>query len=417
VALFALIACTATALLPATAQAQAPVACTHVVEGAFPEGFDHDIQAGETVCIRGTVTGSIWIVPANVTLTSAPGQTGTIRGQVIVGEDATGSTVSDLNLNSAGLIKPSPIILGDDVTVARNDITNERTPILCMSIGQLGHDTGAKAERVRIVGNKIHGCGTSDNHRHGLYVEHADGTQIIGNEIYDNADRGIQLYPSAQRSLVAGNIIDGNGQGIIFGGTGGSASSDNVVRNNVITNQRLRAGVESWWEDGTRPGTGNVVTDNCVYGDRLVDTGNGGFTESNNVEVDPLYVDRDAHDFRLRDGSPCAAILAAGRSGTTARLAVSRTSAGVPVTASKPLKVAVKRTRGTLKVTVRLAKTPAARSFARVEIRRSGGRWKSIGVRAISARRSITFKAKVPANRKITVRATLLRSQTKTFRR
>ena len=41
---------------------------------------------------------------------------------------------------------------------------------------------------------------------------------IRDNWIYDNADRGVQLYPDADGTVVTGNVIDGNGEGVIFGG-------------------------------------------------------------------------------------------------------------------------------------------------------------------------------------------------------
>ena len=113
---------------------------------------------------------------------------------------------------------------------------------------------------------RIHDCGLlpANNHEHGIYLSYAESTQILDNVIFDNADRGIQLYPDAQHTVVRGNVIDGNGEGIIFSGVGGTASSDNVVENNVITNSRIRHDVESWYPDVV--GTGNVVRNNCVHG-------------------------------------------------------------------------------------------------------------------------------------------------------
>ena len=71
-----------------------------------------------------------------------------------------------------------------------------------------------------IEGNRIHDCGElpAANHDHGIYVGNAAGRSIRDNWIYDNADRGIQLYPDADRTAITGNVIDGNGQGVIFGG-------------------------------------------------------------------------------------------------------------------------------------------------------------------------------------------------------
>src|SRR5207245_8215668 len=86
--------------------------------------------------------------------------------------------------------------------------------------------------------NRIHDCGRipSSNHDHGIYLAYSDNTKVLDNVIFDNADRGVQLYPDAQGTLIKGNVIDGNGEGVIFSGAGGSASNDNVVEHNVITN-------------------------------------------------------------------------------------------------------------------------------------------------------------------------------------
>ena len=55
-------------------------------------------------------------------------------------------------------------------------------------------------------------------HDHGIYVEGANGVRITNNLIYDNADYGIHLYPDAEGTYVARNVIDGNGGGVIFAG-------------------------------------------------------------------------------------------------------------------------------------------------------------------------------------------------------
>ena len=45
-------------------------------------------------------------------------------------------------------------------------------------------------------------------------------TIVRDNWIYDNTDRGIQLYPDADGSTITGNVIDSNGEGIVFAGEG-----------------------------------------------------------------------------------------------------------------------------------------------------------------------------------------------------
>jgi hypothetical protein len=416
----------AAGVLPATAPAQAPGCDVTVAAGASGiatvgtlDELAERLGAGQTGCVRGTVKGSIWIAKSGATLTSEPGQRGTILGQVVVDPDAANVTVRDLDLNARGLGRPSPIVLGDDALIAGNDITNEHTPILCMIIGAKDHDSGAVAERTRIEGNRVHDCGVSDNHRHGIYVEHATDTKIVGNFIYGNADRGIQLFPDAQNTLVAGNVIDGNGQGVIFSGEGGSASSGNVVRNNLITNPRLRAAVESWYPEGNPVGRDNVAHDNCLYGgDRLVDLSNGGFTARDNLVVDPLYADRAAGDFTLPAGSPCAQLLEAGRSemSLSARTFSAPAEAATARTiAPSPFTISVKRSNGRVRVAVRLRRTPASRSYARVRVR-YGTKWKTLGIRRVTAGRSVVVTGRAPKGRKaVQVRATLLSTRT-TFR-
>jgi Right handed beta helix region len=138
---------------------------------------------------------------------------------------------------------------------------------------------------------------------------------IRGNWIYDNADRGIQLYPDAQNTTITGNVIDGNGQGIIFSGEGGLASSNNLVEGNVIANSRLRNNVESWYPRGNPIGQNNVVRNNCVKGGAY-DEGDGGigdqvgFKVTTTMRSRPAFSDRSDKDFRLVAGSTCRDLLA-----------------------------------------------------------------------------------------------------------
>ena len=174
---------------------------------------------------------------------------------------------------------------------------------------------GRPADGARLLDNRIHDCGRlpATNHDHGIYVVSAAKFRIAGNVIYDNADRGVQLYPDAQRGVIARNVLDGNGSGVIFGGDESSASGGNRVELNVIANSRLRWNVEQSWAG--EAGRGNVVRGNCVHApDRRAVYGQaggiappgGGFLAFGNRVAAPLYVDRRAKDFRLRRQSPCA---------------------------------------------------------------------------------------------------------------
>ena len=111
----------------------------------------------------------------------------------------------------------------------------------------------------------------------------------------------MQLFPDAQDTYIARNVIDGNGQGIIFS----RESAHNLAENNVISNPVLRYNIEDW----ELTGSGNVARRNCVWSTRH--QGNGGIqpgigvaTVENKV-VEPGYLDRGDKDFRLRADSPC----------------------------------------------------------------------------------------------------------------
>jgi nitrous oxidase accessory protein NosD len=276
------------------------------------------LSEGQTGCFRaGSYAGNnqIKVSTPGVTLTSYPGERAELVGRLWVAQEAPGVTITGLDLNGRNSTNlPSPTINADDVDLTDNDITNDHTAI-CVSLGSL--DTWGRADRTLIENNRIHDCGglPASNYDHGIYVAAADDTVIRGNVIVDNADRGIQLYPDAQGTRVVGNIIDGNGSGVIISGAGDNASSGNVIEHNVITNSRIRDNVESYWEGNI--GTNNIVRNNCIGGGAyddgdggILSGGNVGFTASNNLITVPNYANRAAGDYTLPAGSPCAAILA-----------------------------------------------------------------------------------------------------------
>jgi parallel beta-helix repeat protein len=207
---------------------------------------------------------------------------------------------------------PSPQVNGDRITFRDNEVTNGNTAI-CFALGGAFENYG-RARDSLLERNRIHHCGRlpATNHDHGIYVEGADNARIVDNVIYANADWGVHLYPDADNSYVAYNVIDGNGAGLIFAGerAGGEytqpySSDSNVVERNIITNSVNRYNIESWW--GGPVGVGNVARENCVWNGALgeIDLSGGGFVAHSNLFVNPLYVDPAHYDFRLQPGSPC----------------------------------------------------------------------------------------------------------------
>ncbi len=271
---------------------------------------------GQTGCIRGgTYAENVKIAHggsagAPITLTSYPGERATIVGRFWIAEGSNYVTVEDLDLNGKNETKlPSPTINSHYASFIDNEITNEHTAI-CVAVGS----SWGRAEHTLIEGNRIHDCGElpATNHQHGIYDGESLDTRIVDNVIFRNADRGIQLYPNAQETVIEHNIIVANGEDIIFSGVEGQASSNTVVRENLITNAVIRYDVESWYPAGNPMGTGNFVEDNCVWGGAkgtITDNGEG-FSATDNMTANPEYADAEAGDYRVSTSSPCAALIA-----------------------------------------------------------------------------------------------------------
>jgi parallel beta-helix repeat protein len=281
-----------------------------------PAKLIDSLSAGQTGCLRaGTYgwSGDLSIRAAGITVASYPGELATLEGRLRIERSATGAAVEGLRLNGRNANNHvSPLVYADRAVLRDNEITNEGAPAICVLITTF-YDEPAPVGVV-LEGNRIHDCGqVGTNQQHGIYVGDAYDTVIRDNWIYRNADRGIQLYPDAQRTRITGNVIDSNGEGIIFGGEEDDASSNNVIEGNVISSSTLRHNVEASW-DG-RVGTGNVVRDNCVWSTRSPyrgwPDGSGigsqiGFVAHDNLVASPLYVNRKAADYDLRKRSPCA---------------------------------------------------------------------------------------------------------------
>ena len=312
--------------IPASAHAETPDCSKVVTAGGSVQQLVNSLLPGETGCLRaGGYSQSVTITRGGVTgrpvtLRSYPGEKATLTGRLVVKKGANFVVVEDLWLdgrNSSNL--PSPTVNANDVVFRNNDVTNQHTAI-CFVLGASNVDSSAtygRALRPVIENNRIHNCGKlpAANHDHGIYVEGTDDAQIRGNWIYDNADRGIQLFPDAQRTSVTGNVLDGNGTNLIFSGDLGLASSNTTVRGNLITRAKLRFNVESWYPAGNPKGTNNLLTSNCLHGAARTDfgsaginTGDGGFTATANTTLAPSYRDAAARDFRLTSTSPCRSL-------------------------------------------------------------------------------------------------------------
>ena len=301
---------------PSSAAASA-VGCDQILEdGTAPDAFIAGLGPGETGCLRAgvhEVERIATIKAPDVTLTSFPGESATLAGRLWIRRGADRALVENLSLDGRNdEAKPSPTVNADRAVFRGNDVSNGHSAI-CFVIGD---DTYGSADGTVIEGNRIHDCGRLPpaNHDHGIYVAHADATLIYNNLIYSNADRGVQLYPDADRTIVAGNVIDGNGEGVNLGGDDDEASDRNLVVGNLITLSNVRYNVEANWPGPV--GQGNLALGNCVwmtrpeYAGRPQDSGlepsMDGVLTARNVISDPDYADADGGDFSLGGPSLCS---------------------------------------------------------------------------------------------------------------
>jgi hypothetical protein len=273
------------------------------------------LVAGQTGCLLGgTYSGNLTIRTSGITLTTAPGSArATVTGgYVYVPAGTTGVTLTNLKLDGAGSSAVSIQLYGNNTTLSNNEITNQHLGQSCVTVGEYEGSYATVVSNAVIDNNVIHGCGqtANGNHDHGVYLASTRYAKVTNNVFYDNfGGWGIQLWADAHYSDVSHNVVDANYSGniIIAGGSYSSLgpSSNNSFTNNILTWPRSGYNVTAYWEGAK--GTNNVFAQNCVFGASAnFDTGDGGFTASGTIAADPLFVNRTAHDYTLKAGSPCA---------------------------------------------------------------------------------------------------------------
>lgn len=265
-------------------------------------------------CLRaGTYTGDVMIdrggrSGAPAMLRSFPGERAKLVGRVLVRSTASFLVLADLDVDGTNTLgDSSPVVLATDVTVEGCDLTSKNRDG-CLRIGD---PEGADASRAVVRNNRIHDCGAaSTNSASGIKVANASDVVVSGNVVYGCPDHGILIYPLARRTHATGNVLDGNGRNVVFGGTKTQTSNDNIVEHSILSSPVQPDNVAAFF-DPASVGQGNVVRQSCLFGgggEGGVPPSPVGFTATDNVVGDPRYVDRASHDYRLSPGSPCLAV-------------------------------------------------------------------------------------------------------------
>ena len=289
-----------------------------------PQRLVHSVRPGQTGCLRGgrySATSEDLVVRfdhggragARITLRSYPGERATLVGNLAVIKGADYVTLSHLRIegtggsNTVGIYAAHAILEGSDITNAWRG----RSCVI------LGSDSYGVAIRPIVRRNRFHECGSlaNGNQDHAIYAQSVVDGRITGNTFWDSAAYAIQLYPNAQRTRVAYNVIDGGPPsvrgGIVFGGETSEASSDNVVTRNVVAYAQ-EYNIATDWHGLI--GTGNVVARNCLWAGEKgnIDDSDGGFRAYANVVANPAFRDRQRRDYRLRATSRCRRVIGAG---------------------------------------------------------------------------------------------------------
>jgi hypothetical protein len=295
----------------ANALAPGKVGCLR--NGTYPTGGTDVLTKG------GTAT-------APATLRAQPGHTGVlVQGRVVIQPTAHDLVIAGLKLDGMNSAEEtsSVTVLAHNVSLIGNDITAPTR--ICVAVGEssIGQNQSAIITGFLFDGNKVHHCGDglaflknpSPNQEHGLYLQRTSGAVIRYNMFTRSFARGVQLYPDADKTLVHNNVIDENATGVVLGGDPKGVqgiSQNNTIRNNIVTSWSY-LGIDHNFEEAAAPANGgthgNVVAANCFFdpGGQEAYFSHKGYSWGVNQELDPLFMNRAAGDYRLKTTSKCIA--------------------------------------------------------------------------------------------------------------
>jgi PA14 domain/Right handed beta helix region len=284
-----------------------PTACSQTLvagQGSIAT-FVGGLQPGQIGCLQGTFNQSVSLTKAGVTVQSAPGQTATICGYVSVQDSADDLTLRGLKIDGscAGASYNTMYLRAERSLIEGNEIMNNNQGQSCILLGQSG--TGEEANQAVISRNRIHHCGRPSTWLdHGVYLARTTGTVIENNTFYEISGFPCHFYGDVTNTTYRFNVSDGGAVttrgGCLVGADAGPNPSGNTIENNIIA-YTANAAFEGWG------GSNNVVRNNCTWANADGQFSGSGFTNAGgNLNANPLFVNRGAHEYRLQAGSPCA---------------------------------------------------------------------------------------------------------------
>lgn len=192
-----------------------------IAKGSYSE----DITVGAGVQLKGKSRGDV-----------------TIKGKVTMKD---GSKLEDLTVSGGGIVLDD----GADVSLSDVSVKNAGTGIITKGRGKL------KLNDVKVKGNGK-----------GLYIQAGKDIEIIGSEIVDNGEEGIDIRANVD-GVISSNLISGNGESgieVILG------KSELKISNNNIKNNRSSGIAAQYYKSAKKLGalkvTGNKINSNKHYG-------------------------------------------------------------------------------------------------------------------------------------------------------
>jgi hypothetical protein len=284
--------------------------------------FFNNAANGNILCLRGgdyatnniaSATAVTYLTRSGtaanrITLKSYPGELATIHGQVDL--DANFVTLTRLRFDiSNGTTRQSDCPDHNEPGLAlwQSDNIVDHNEFYDSNQALSGSNIYIAASRNEVRFNKIHGRGSCAPHfNQGVYVGHGTGSRIHHNWIWGlQYGAGIQDYPAASDVWGYANVIDDANTGLTIC----SGAAPHLYEHNVIVNSHGGGGFSASLISGDFCGPA-TVRDNDQFNNPA---GYGscaspppGLTCTGNIRVDPLFVNRMNHDYRLQPGSPLA---------------------------------------------------------------------------------------------------------------
>jgi hypothetical protein len=301
----------------ASGQVASPLLTVAALDGA--------LSAGQTGCLESGSYGSTSAVHrltnsgssgAQITITSAPGETPKIVGLVEL--EGSYTTLSGLEIDGSnnaynavrsGTSCPAPVSNGLEID-GHNDTfqyNNFYQSIPSLRGNGIGIGWNGQANNTVIRFNRIHDLGQCQAYDQMIYLAHGNNAQIYDNWMWNDPHGwGVQVYPAASGAHIYNNVIDAAGSGFVIAGD--TTVQNNVIDHNIVMNSTglthagLPQGVGIF--NSGPVGTGNTFTNNDVYNTPGGIANADHVTINNNTTTAPNLVDAQNHDYRTTTTSP-----------------------------------------------------------------------------------------------------------------